>query len=243
VRGILVAGTDTGIGKTFVASALCRSLRRRGLPVVGLKPFETGCQPEAQDAAALEAEARSGLPLDLRCPVRYRAPLAPAAAAEREGIKGTLNDALEAIATASQDRIAVVELAGGLFVPVDRKHTNLDLAMALKLPVLLVGRNALGTLNHTTLSVEALQRRRLEVAALVLSRGNLPADPSQATNVRWARELTGVPVVLSLPRTSVARASLALDTLFEQAPFSRLLIGDPRTPARRPKLPGLVRYK
>jgi len=222
-RGILVAGTDTGIGKTFVASALCRLLRRRGLPVVGLKPFETGCQPEAADAAALEREARSGLPLDLRCPVRYRAPLAPAAAAEREGLQGTLATALKAVAAASLGRIAVVELAGGLFVPLDRKHTNLDLAIALRLPVLLVGRNALGTLNHLALSVEALRRRRLPVAALVLSRGHSPADPSQATNVRWARALTGVPVALALPRCSVPKASLALEALFERPPLAALL--------------------
>ena len=146
IRGLLIAGTDTGIGKTFVATAVCRLLRQRGVPVVGLKPFETGCRPEAADAAALEREARSGLPLDLRCPVRYRAPLAPAAAAEREGLQGTLATALKAIQTASTGRVAIVELAGGLFVPLDGRHTNLDLAMALRLPVLLVGRNALGTL-------------------------------------------------------------------------------------------------
>jgi dethiobiotin synthetase len=223
MRGVLVAGTDTNVGKTFVASALCRLLRRRGVPVVGLKPFETGCQPEAADAAALEREARSGVALDLRCPVRYRAPLAPAAAAEREGLKGTLADALKAIRLASVGRVAVVEAAGGLFVPLDGRHTNLDLAVALGLPVILVGRNALGTLNHLALSVEALRRRRLPVSALVLSRGHSPADPSQASNARWARQLTGVPVVLPLPRTSVQRASVTIEALFELAPLARLL--------------------
>ncbi len=223
LRGLVVAGTDTGVGKTFVASALCRLLRRRGIAVVGLKPFETGCQPEAADAAALEREARSGLPLELRCPVRYRAPLAPAAAAEQEGLKGTLADALEAIAQASLGRVAIVELAGGLFVPIDRRHTNLDLAVALRLPVILVGRNALGTLNHLTLSVQALRRRRLAVPALVLSRGHSPADPSQASNARWASQLTGVPVALPVPRTSLQRASVLLETLFERPPLSRLL--------------------
>jgi len=238
VRGILVAGTDTGIGKTFVAAALCRLLRRRGVPVVGLKPFETGCVPEALDAAALEKEARSGLPLDLRCPVRYRAPLAPAAAAEREGLRGTLATALKAIGIASADRVAVVELAGGLFVPLDGRHTNLDLATALRLPVLLVGRNALGTLNHVTLSVEALRRRRLAVPAVVLSRGTSPADPSQSSNARWAQELTGLKTVLQLPRCGTQRASRALEPLFDRTPFSSLLTRrSAARPASGPRLP------
>jgi len=223
VKGVLVAGTDTNVGKTFVASALCRILRRNGIPVVGLKPFETGCQPDPSDALALEDEARSGLPLDLRCPIRYRAPLAPAVAAEREGLKGTLSDALKTIARASVDRVAVVEVAGGLLVPLDGRHTNLDLAAALRLPIILVGRNALGTLNHLALSVEALRHRGLKVAALVLSRGLSPSDPSQASNARWAGKLTGVPVILELPRTNLTRASRTLESLFRQPPLARLL--------------------
>jgi dethiobiotin synthetase len=223
LRGVLVAGTDTNVGKTFVASALCAILRRRGIPVVGLKPFETGCRPNPEDAQALEREAQSGLSIDLRCPIRYRAPLAPAVAAESEGLKGTLEDALKTIALASIGRVAVVEAAGGLFVPLDGRHTNLDLAVALRLPVILVGRNALGTLNHLALSVQALRLRRQPIAALVLSRGASPADPSQASNVRWASQLTNVPVALALPRTSLKRASVALEPLFQQPLLAQLL--------------------
>jgi dethiobiotin synthetase len=191
--------------------------------VVGLKPFETGCRPNPEDALALEREAQSGLPIDLRCPVRYRAPLAPAVAAESEGLRGTLEDALKTIALASVGRVAVVEAAGGLLVPLDGRHTNLDLAAALRLPVIVVGRNALGTLNHLALSVQALRRRRVSVAALVLSRGASPADPSQASNARWARKLTDVPLVLALKRTSPMRARVALEPLFQQPPLAQLL--------------------
>ena len=209
MKGLFVAGTDTGVGKTFVASALCRALRRSGRRVVGLKPFETGCDPVAADAEALETEARSGVPLELRCPFRYRAPVAPAVAAEREGrpAEGSVFDAAAAaLRRAARGRFAVVEAAGGLLVPIDGERTNLDLIATLDLPVILVGRNALGTLNHCGLSVEALRRRRIPVEAIVLSRGRLPADASQAGNARWLRRLWEVPVI-ELPATTVGRAS------------------------------------
>jgi dethiobiotin synthetase len=235
LRGILVVGTDTNVGKTFVATALCHLLRRRGVPVVGLKPFETGCQPEPQDAQTLERAARSRLSLELRCPFRYRAPLAPAVAAEEEGLKGNLADAIDSITAASSGRVAVIESAGGLWVPLDGKHTNLDLAAALRLPVLLVGRNALGTLNHLALSVDALRRRRVAVTAIVLSRGRAPADPSQISNARWARRLTGVTTVISLPRSNPSKASRVLESLFDRPALARLLPDQPRDPsARRP---------
>ncbi len=236
--GILIAGTDTGVGKTFVASALCRMLRRRDLPVVGLKPFETGCRPDPQDALALEREARSGLPLDLINPIRYRQPLAPAAAAEREGLKGTLATAVSAIRRAAFGRFAVVETAGGLLVPLDGRHTNLDLAVALGLPVILVGRNALGTLNHFALSVEALRRRKLQIAGLVLSRGQSPADRSQAGNQRWVGKLTGIETIVALPKTSLQRASQLLEGMAPRvrvrltAPSAARRASGPRRPRR-----------
>lgn len=218
LKGIFVAGTDTGVGKTFVAAAICLAVRRVGASVVGLKPFETGCDPVARDAAALEDAARSGLPLDLRCPFRYRLPLAPAVASERLGETGgpSLGRIAALLQVAAAERFAVVEAAGGLCVPIAGERTTLDLAVELRLPVVLVARNALGTLNHTCLSVVALRQRRLRIAAIVLSRGLWPSDPSQRDNATWIRRLTGIHTV-ELPRLSRSRAaallrrSLALD--------------------------------
>jgi dethiobiotin synthetase len=88
----------------------------------------------------------------------------------------------------------VVEGAGGLLVPLDASHQVIDLAEELKLPVVLVARAGLGTLNHVGLSLEALHARRLKVAAVVLSRSNAEGDPSEADNPRWIRKL-GVEVL------------------------------------------------
>jgi dethiobiotin synthetase len=208
LEGLFVTGTDTGVGKTFVASALCLALRRMGRPVVGFKPFETGCTPRPADADALEAAARSGLPLDLRCPFRYREAIAPAVASVRlkEPRRRRLAAALRLIRSGAAGRFAVVEGAGGLLAPLDGELTNLDLARELRLPVVLVARNALGTLNHTCLTLEVLRQHGLAPLAIILS-GTAARDPSQKDNAAWIRRLGGVKTVLELPRCTLARAS------------------------------------
>jgi dethiobiotin synthetase len=210
VRGVLVVGTGTGVGKTYVARGICLALRQRGVAVVGAKPFETGCRPAPADALALERAARSGLPLERRCFFRYRQPLAPAAAAEIEGLKGTVADAVARLRPLFRDHFVVVETAGGLEVPLDRTSTNLDLARRLGLPLILVGRDALGTLNHTALSVRALRASGMEPWATVLSRGGGPADISQRSNLRWVKRMTGVRRLVSLPRGRLADAAQVL---------------------------------
>jgi len=210
LRGILVVGTDTGVGKTFVAAALCRALRQAGRPVAGLKPYESGCRPTAKDAAALEREAQSGLPLSLRCPFRYRAAIAPAIAAEQEGRVDPIGAAAKIVRRVGKDYVLIVESAGGLASPVSKSATNLDLAVALGLPCLLIGRNALGTLSQVSLAVAALRAREVPILGVVLSRGAGPRDPSQATNVEWARRLTQVRRTFALPRIGVAQAARLL---------------------------------
>lgn len=212
MRGLFVAGTDTGVGKTFVSRALCLGLRRAGASVAGLKPFESGCDPHPLDARALEAAARSGLPLALRCPFQFRLPLAPAVASERRGDAQVplIALAVRIVRKAARGRVAVVESAGGLAVPLDPFGTNLDLAVALGLPVLLVARNALGTLNHTVLSVRALRAHGLRIHGIVLSRPSPAGDLSARDNARWLERLTGVAPVVALPRTTPARAAVAL---------------------------------
>ncbi len=207
--GLFVVGTDTGVGKTFVARALCRAARLRGASVVGLKPYESGCTPRPEDAEALEREAHSGLPLEARCPFRYRAPVAPAVAAQKLGRRAPVARAAALVRQVSRGRFAIVEGAGGLASPLSGRETNLTLARALKLPVVLVARDALGTLSHVSLAVAALRAAGIEPWAIVLSRGLGPRDASQPTNLAWIEKLTGVRAV-ALPRLGLPRAAKAL---------------------------------
>jgi dethiobiotin synthetase len=202
VRGFFVAGTDTGVGKTEVARAVCWLLRERGWSPLALKPVETGCAPDAPaDALALREACGSGQALDDLCPYRFRLPAAPLVAAEAEGRSIDLRRIEEIVARASAP--IVVEAAGGLLVPLARGAsslvTNLDLAKRLGLPVLLVARAGLGTLNHCALSVQALERRGLSIVAVVLNRVSPQDDPSVATNAHWVGELTGARVIGPLP--------------------------------------------
>jgi dethiobiotin synthetase len=233
MRGYFVAGTDTGVGKTEVARAILFGLARRGLRARPLKPVETGCDPERPaDALALREAAGFEGPLDEVCPYRFTLPAAPLVAAQAASATISL-ERIEAMA--SGEGPIVVEAAGGLFVPISREVasgsleqadpaerppaqmlvTNLDLAERLGLPVVLVGRAGLGTLNHCALSAEALARRGVEIAAIVLNRVQAEDDATVPTNRRLVEEMTGCTVLGPTPYVgdSAARPAALAATL------------------------------
>ncbi len=201
MRGLFVTGTDTGVGKTQVACALLRLWREAGLRPAALKPAETGCQPQPEDAVALREAAGNVDPLEQVCPFQLRDPLAPAVAARREGRTLSLEKVLDcARALSAGDRPLLVESAGGLLVPFTERETNADLAQALGLPVLVVARAGLGTINHSALTVEALAHRGLHLRAIVLNRAlGAPPDLSEEDNASEITRLTGVRVLGPLP--------------------------------------------
>jgi dethiobiotin synthetase len=181
---LFVAGTDTGVGKTHVAMALCRALRSRGLRVGVMKPAETGCHSDAPpDALALIEASGCRAPLDLVCPYRFADPLAPGVAAECEGrtVDILRLDAALAELRSSHD-VVVCEGAGGLLVPLAGTIVYADWLESTGLPVLLVGRLGLGTLNHVLLSARYLAARGIPHLATVLSATQTPADLAETTN-------------------------------------------------------------
>jgi dethiobiotin synthetase len=191
-----VTGTDTGVGKTEVAAALLSLLADAGLAPGVLKPYESGCADVEQpaDALALRAAARSDDPLGSISLHRFRARLAPGIAAERLGLNPSWTETLKAF-RAFQGRALVVEGAGGLLVPLDRRHQVIDFISVTKLPVVLVARAGLGTLNHTGLSLLALRERRIRVRAVVLVQSQPGRDTSTRENARWLERRDGVAVL------------------------------------------------
>jgi dethiobiotin synthetase len=182
---VFVTGTDTGVGKTQVSAALLSLLADAGLRPAPFKPYESGCARLSQpaDALALREAAKSEDALERICPHRFRAPLAPGVAAARLRQSPSLRKTLAAFHS-FEGRALVAEGAGGLLVPIDAQRDVLDLIVLLKLPVVLVARAGLGTLNHTGLSLQALEHRGVPVKAVVLSQSAPSRDSSQRDNAQ-----------------------------------------------------------
>ncbi len=198
---LFVAGTDTGAGKTVVATALCRALRRRGLRVGVFKPAESGCDSPDRPVDALKLIEASGCEaeLDTVCPYRLREALAPGVAAVREGVSIELSVLDEKLAElkATHD-VVVCEGAGGLLVPLSGGALNVDWIERAKLPVLLVGRLGLGTINHTLLSARYLAERKITLLGTVLS-----ATESATGSVGEAASLTNPEVLARYPEVNL----------------------------------------
>ena len=188
LRGVFVAGSGTDVGKTVVTAALLRALFRAGVGVQAVKPVQTGVAPE-QAATASLADARvyaaavAGLPQSASMPPAkalhcFSLPASPHLAAAREGVRLTcaeLRNDIVCHSRASTADMLLLEGAGGLRVPLNEREDMLDLMAAVGLPVLLVGGNYLGGLNHILLSLDALRHNGLQLAGVVLVPS---ADPS-----------------------------------------------------------------
>lgn len=214
-RGALaVVGTDTGIGKTVVTAGLVGGLRDRGADAAAIKPVQTGYPPD-DDAGYVRAACGDGT---ATCLERLEPPLAPAVAAAREGVDLSYDELREGCASALADAApGVLEGIGGLRVPLAGDREVIDLVAALDLPAVVVARSGLGTLNHTALSVEALERRNVPVLAVVLNQyaGETVAErtnPEVIAGMVDAPVHTVPPLSLSEPADALAVAD-RLDSL------------------------------
>lgn len=228
---LFVSGTGTGVGKTVITAALATLALERGSCAV-VKPAQTGVLDG--EPGDLDEVRRLAGDVETRELVRYPDPLSPAAAARRCG-RPPLDPATvyDLVLRLDQD-LVLVEGAGGLLVRFDEDGTTLaDLARGLRAPVLVVVDPALGTLNHTALTLEALAHRGVELSGLVL--GSWPAEPGLAerSNLRDLEMLGARPLLGALPSgagaleagafRAVARTGLApqLGGTFDARAFRR----------------------
>ncbi|HUG93185.1 MAG TPA: dethiobiotin synthase [Planctomycetaceae bacterium] len=205
-RGLFITGTDTGVGKTWVAALLARELRAQGLTVGAYKPAATGActDPDGrlrwQDVDALAAVLGGTWDPARICPQRFIAPLAPPVAARGEG-RSVDRDLLVRGAAwwSGQVEVLLIEGVGGLLCPLTDGETVADLAAGLRLPLLVVARQALGTINHTLLTIEAARGRGLAIAGVILNEvAPASGDPSVATNADEIESRAGVRVLATL---------------------------------------------
>lgn len=223
-RALFVAGTDTGVGKTLVATALLAAAGARGLRTVGLKPLAAGAVrgPDGlrnEDAELLLQTMNCALPYQAVNPVVVEPPIAPHLALADAGIALDAQKLHEQCtpALAQACDLLVVEGAGGWRVPLGGNDTLADFARLLGFPVLLVVGMRLGCLNHALLSAEAIRGDGLRLAGWVVN----VIDPGMARlddNIATLRERLDAPCIGTLPwragiTSAAAASSLALDGL------------------------------
>ncbi len=217
MRGVFVTGTDTEVGKTVVAGAICAALATRGERVAAFKPVVTGLdEPPAgdwpTDHELLAGAANAGQAADDVTAYTFGPPLSPHYAAELAGAR--IEPAgLRAAAAAAADRAdaLVCEGVGGLLVPLTDEYSVLDLAVDLALPLIVVARTGLGTINHTLLTVTAARSAGLRVAGIVMTPWFNPA-PIEQSNRATVERVAEVPVSGLPPTTpaTLAEAGTAL---------------------------------
>ena len=192
-RGLFVTGTDTGVGKTLIAAGLARLALRRGLAPIPFKPVETGCDPEPTDARRLWRAAAPPIdPADV-CMHALTLPAAPALAAAAAGLHIDLIAVADrAYTLGRRGGFLLVEGAGGLLVPYSGGETAADLAARIGLPLLIVGRTALGTINHVALTLAEAARRRLRVTGYILNRTTQEEAPHESGNGQMITAVTGL---------------------------------------------------
>jgi dethiobiotin synthetase len=175
INGIFITGTDTGVGKTWVAVRIGRELRKRGVGVGVMKPAETGCRSrngKLYPADTMRLVKAAGIQdrLEDVNPYRFSKPLAPSVAAQFEGKRIRPEKLISAFHRLSEKyEFMIVEGAGGIMVPLCEQYLYIDLVGDLGLPVVIVARPGLGTINHALLTIEALKHRKLDIMGIIIN--------------------------------------------------------------------------
>lgn len=200
-KGIFITGTDTGVGKTIVTAAIAWNLKQAGRKVAVMKPVQTGTIISGPtDLEFVQNLIGDDHTIDTSCPYEFPDPVAPLVASMLTGERIDIKRIKESYSKLSeQNETIIVEGAGGLLVPILEDYFMSDLALELNIPILIVARPNLGTLNHTLLTLESAKRKGLEVAGIVIS--NYPWDPGipEQTNPELILSMTGVSILGVLP--------------------------------------------
>ena len=205
-KGYFITGTDTNVGKTVVTACLLTLYREQGIDTGVMKPIETGvdqeCSSEANsDAKFLLTISGNGDPLEEICPIRLKPTAAPLQAARITGQTIDISLILENFRRlqAKHDRM-LVEGIGGLLVPLTADYSVSDLIKDMNLPLIIVSRFSLGTINHTLLTVKAARETGVEIAGIILNHSeDRSLNEIELGQASLIQELSNVPVLGECP--------------------------------------------
>lgn len=227
-KGFFITGTDTGVGKTIITAVLITAIKHLGLKACGMKPIETGCKIAVSgkektlipsDGTFLKNISNVNESVDLITPVRFMNPLAPLPASEMEGRTVNLKKIQKAYTELSKKYEAiVVEGIGGLLVPITKDYFVLDLAKDFGLPLIVVSRPGLGTINHTMLTVNYAIKEGLTVAGIIINYSQPPEGSlAEDTNPDVITKISPIPIIGIFPylenlkSDNIAKAANELD--------------------------------
>lgn len=205
-KGFFITGTDTGVGKTIVAGAVIKAVNFLGYRIGAMKPVESGCGREGEvlvpfDGMFLKQMAQMDDPIRLVTPCCLESPLAPLAASEQDMTEIQVPEIMKSFHRLSDKyEVMVVEGIGGLMVPITRDYYVAGLARDMGLPLLIVARPGLGTINHIMLTVSCALREGLSVAGVVLNYSAPPENsPAEQTNPKLLAQICPAPVIAIFP--------------------------------------------
>ncbi|MGH7885596.1 MAG: dethiobiotin synthase [Thermodesulfobacteriota bacterium] len=211
-KAIFVSGTDTSVGKTVVTALLALCLKKAGKKVGVLKPFQTGTETEPfLDIEFIYNALEEDYNLDEVCPLRLKKALSPYSAAKIENFNIPLEEIINHCRNfIFRNEITLIEGAGGLYVPITNNYTMADIAADLDLPIVLVARPGLGTINHTLLSVEHIRKKKLNLLGIVINNFKNNFDLASITNLDVFKNLYKLNIIGVVPSFS----STCMDNYF-----------------------------
>ena len=184
MKGLIICGTDTDVGKTAVSALLVQ-----GLNAIYWKPIQSGII-DGGDSKQVQQILNLSEKRFIPEAYIFKAPVSPHWAAEQESV--LIN--IDMLKVPKKEEFLIIETAGGLLVPLTRKLLQIELIKKWNLPVILVARTGLGTLNHTLLSVEALRHRNIPILGIILN------GPPHKDNPKTIEDLTKLPLIANIPK-------------------------------------------
>ena len=205
-KGLFITGTDTSVGKTLIAGAIAKILSQKGKTIGVFKPVATGCKKTKKGLVSEDAEflahcAGSKLTLDIINPITFKIPAAPLACEKAENRKVDLRAIAAAYKQISQKSdFVIIEGIGGIKVPITKNIDVLGLVKSFNLPVVIVARSKLGTINHTLLTIDAVRRAGLSLAAVLINGyDEMTKDIAEKTSAEIIKKLGKVKITAIVP--------------------------------------------
>ena len=206
MQGYFITGTDTNVGKTAVTACLAKLLESRGENVGVMKPIETGVNAQCSSSSNSDAKFLMKItgvqdPLEDVCPFRFKLPASPYQAAKIEGKEIDPEIILKRFRELqSKHSIMLVEGIGGLMVPITQSYNVSNLALQIGLPLIIVSRAQIGTLNHTLLTINAAQQHGLKIKGVILNPAHEgESEAIEAEQGKLLKELSDVPILGTCP--------------------------------------------